>query len=77
MGVLPLERWGSLSVSMSQGLEKARQLQPPLLEGERVGGFTCPAGAGKAWRQGDPGSGLQGWAGFAKCRRHSKQRVKV
>lgn len=53
-------------VSLSWGLEKARQLWPTLLEGERQNkGFISPTGAGKALRQGDSGSGLQEWAGFA------------
>lgn len=31
-------------------------------------GFICPTRAGKALRQGDSGSELQRWAGYAMCR---------
>lgn len=75
MGVLPWEEWvplPSVSLSRAQGGQAAVAVAT-LLEVERERGWVnLPAAAGKALRQGDPGSGFPGWAGLAKWGGHSK-----
>lgn len=65
MTVLPWERWAPFpSFPCLRGSEGQTAAAHLAFKEKRLGGFVCPAGVGKAKRQGDPRSGLQGWGGF-------------